>query len=228
MAIKIIARCRFRASGADRLSTLCREIPAQRFTRVDAGGQQTGREERIGDLLLLTEVLRGHGAHEIAASCVRALDRLRVESPDRGEGIGGLLLMFAQPGAGLRQLVEHDLDDVGARGGKAARRQVIALVRRKPVAVGQNPHVGTRVDRCDIRIPRDPCIDAAALERRAAVGRRQVVDCGVGGGELCACECGKQQVVAAGCFRDGDALALEIGERAQRAVALDDDGLRFR
>lgn len=189
------------ASGADRLRALGREIPAQRIARVDAGGQQAGCEERIGDLLLLTEILRDHGAHEVAASRVGALDRLRVESPDRREGIGGFPLMLAQPRAGLRQTGEDDLDDVGARGGKAARCEVIALVRSKPVAVGQNPHVGVRVDGRDIRIPRDPRIDAAALERRAAVRRCQVVDRGVGWGELGSREGGKQQVVAAGGLR---------------------------
>ena len=94
-----------------------------------------------------------------------------------------------------------------------------------PGAVGELARAGRGLGGGEEGLPDHPGVDRALLERGAGVGRRQERDGDVGVLEAGAFERLDQQVVDVRALVEGDVLALEVGDRLERAVGGDEDRL---
>ncbi|MNO92601.1 hypothetical protein D3C76_841820 [compost metagenome] len=109
--------------------------------------------------------------------------------------------------------------------GIIATGQVVTLVARQLIAIGQDARVLLALGTGHVRVPGDPGIHLAILERRPAIGRDQVRRGDVLEAKPSLGQGLDQQVMAACGLGHCHPLALEVGQGLERRAGRHQDGL---
>ncbi|CAM2143891.1 conserved hypothetical protein [Paraburkholderia tropica] len=184
--------------------------------------------ERVRDLLLVGERGGIDGAHAVTGALERHFERGRVEADQRRQLRGDRRNVVAREIIHGDEFVDQRPHDLRLCIGELAGREVILHVVDEMLAVGDRARIGLTLDRGEIRVPDHPGIDAAARERGARIGGREINGLNILVLEIRFLERFHEQIVHVRAFIQGHALAAQIGDRANRRILRDHDGFALR
>lgn len=136
--------------------------------------------------------------------------------------------MTVHPCAGFARLRENRGDHVGMLLREIARRLVEVVGRREARVIGQRADLQRVLRGRVIRVPDSPRVDVPAFEGGTRIGGRQVDRADLVVAHAGLVQRFEQQVVRARAFLQRDALAAQLGHRADRRIGLHEHGLVVR